>query len=422
MKNVEKLFSCTLGFITDKKSGYKKIASTNKKYTIPDTVKDVIELVSGLSSSSFPKWKAQVVTATAELTATAAVTPQTIYDTYKSPLTGSHASRLGSQAVVEFGALANFNEADTQTFFSTYLPSLQGETCGMVYGTNNGDTKPSVEANLDVQYIMAAGPFINTTDYKITGRGSIEDEFLSYTQLVNSQTSPPLVHSISYGEYGGDYDNATDQRFSYELEKMGLSGVSVLLASGDNGVGCDSTGSSQEYDYPSSPFITMVGATYIDSVTKQEVGATLSSGGFSRDFMQPSWQAEAVAAYFNSGVAMPAEDFYQPGRAYPDVSAFGQNVQVIASGKVSAVSGTSCSAPILAGLVASLNDELLRAGRAPLGFLNPWLYANPQMFTDVTSGSNPYQKCQGFQAAPGWDPVTGMGTPLYPQMRAAAFA
>jgi len=67
---------------------------------------------------------------------------------------------------------------------------------------------------------MAAGPFINTTDYKITGRGSIEDEFLSYTQLVNSQTSPPLVHSISYGEYGGDYDNATDQRFSYELEKV----------------------------------------------------------------------------------------------------------------------------------------------------------------------------------------------------------
>jgi len=50
--------------------------------------------------------------------------------------------------------LANFNEDDTQTFFSTYLPSLLGETCGMVYGTNNGDTKPSVEANLDVQLFL----------------------------------------------------------------------------------------------------------------------------------------------------------------------------------------------------------------------------------------------------------------------------
>ena len=57
---------------------------------------------------------------------------------------------------------------------------------------------------------------------------------------------------------------------------MGLSGVSVLLASGDNGVGCDSTGSSQEYDYPSSPYITMVGATYIDAVTKLEVPLTLT--------------------------------------------------------------------------------------------------------------------------------------------------
>ena len=67
---------------------------------------------------------------------------------------------------------------------------------------------------------MAAGTFINTTDYKITFTGGIEEEFLEYTQLVNAQIDPPLVHSISYGEYGGSYDNATDQRFSYELEKV----------------------------------------------------------------------------------------------------------------------------------------------------------------------------------------------------------
>ena len=54
-------------------------------------------------------------------------------------------------------------------------------------------------------------------------------------------------------------------------------------------------------------------------------------------------------------------------------------MQVVASGKTQAVSGTSCSAPIFAGLIASINDELLKAGRAPLGFLNPWLYANPQV-------------------------------------------
>ena len=35
------------------------------------------------------------------------------------------------------------------------------------------------------------------------------------------------------------------------------------------------------------------------------------------------------------------------------------------------------------------------------------MYANPDAFTDVTSGNNAYEKCQGFNAAPGWDPVTG---------------
>lgn len=39
-------------------------------------------------------------------------------------------------------------------------------------------------------------------------------------------------------------------------------------------------------------------------------------------------------------------------------------------------------------------------------------YSNPAMFTDVTSGSNPYEKCEGFYAAEGWDPVTGLGTPM----------
>ena len=158
--------------------------------------------------------------------------------------------------------------------------------------------------------VYGVGVYVNTTDYKITSTStgeSIEDEFLSYSLLVNSQIDPQLVHSISYGEYGGSYDNATDQRFSYELQKMGISGISVLLASGDNGVGCDSTGSSQEFDYPSSPYLTMVGATYLDKSTNTEVGATLSSGGFSKDFMQASWQV--LQAYTHTHACWNACDY-----------------------------------------------------------------------------------------------------------------
>ena len=51
----------------------------------------------------------------------------------------------------------------------------------------------------------------------------------------------------------------------------------------------------------------------------------------------------------NPAVAMPTEAFYAAGRAYPDIAAFGQNVQVVAGGRSEGVSGTSCSAPIFAG-------------------------------------------------------------------------
>lgn len=59
-----------------------------------------------------------------------------------------------------------------------------------------------------------------------------------------------------------------------------------------------------------------------------------------------------MAAYFASPTYKahtPSETFYADGRAYPDVAAFGQNVQVVAAGKAEGVSGTSCSAPIFAG-------------------------------------------------------------------------
>jgi hypothetical protein len=106
----------------------------------------------------------------------------------QTPTGGSHGSMLGSQAVIEYGSMANFNTADLQTFFKQFNQDQQGETCGVAYGDNNGDIRGSVEANLDVQYIMAAGRFVNTTTYKIAEPGvGIEDQMLDYTYIVGNQ-------------------------------------------------------------------------------------------------------------------------------------------------------------------------------------------------------------------------------------------
>lgn len=50
------------------------------------------------------------------------------------------------------------------------------------------------------------------------------------------------------------------------------------------------------------------------------------------------------------------------------------------------------------------------------GFVNPTLYANPQVLHDITVGNNSGCGTSGFFAASGWDPVTGLGTPNYPAM------
>jgi subtilase family serine protease len=73
--------------------------------------------------------------------------------------------------------------------------------------------------------------------------------------------------------------------------------------------------------------------------------------------------------------------------------------------------GTSVATPLWAAVIA-LADQY--AGR-DLGFVNPALYKIArryhQAFHDITSGNNAVQNVAGYQAAPGWDPVTGLGSP-----------
>ena len=97
--------------------------------------------------------------------------------------------------------------------------------------------------------------------------------------------------------------------------------------------------------------------------------------------------------------------YNKTGRGFPDVSAQGVDFIIFNKGSSELVSGTSCASPTFASVVALLNDELLGAGKSTLGFLNPFLYANPSALNDITSGDNPGCNTNGFSAKAGWDPV-----------------
>merc|ERR1711907_510905 len=185
----------------------------------------------------------------------------------------------------------------------------------------------------------------------------------------------------------------------------------------------------------SSPYVTAVGATRFvgQRVGEPEMATDQfgSGGGFSQMFTQEDakWQVEAVKHYVDN----PPDDMHYPpkgtfpptGRATPDVCALGEGYQVVADGHVESVGGTSASAPAFAGVVALLNEARAQKGMKPLGFLNPFLYANPEAFKDVTKGTNAIGRGNGpikygFNATAGWDPATGLGSPIFPKLLEAA--
>jgi len=80
---------------------------------------------------------------------------------------------------------------------------------------------------------------------------------------------------------------------------------------------------------------------------------------------------------------------------------------VIFQGQRQTAGGTSLAAPIWAGICAVVNQAL--GQRA--GFILPQLYKYPEALRDITSGNNTYNFVTGFEAGPGWDPCTGLGSP-----------
>ncbi|TFY75016.1 hypothetical protein EWM64_g8995 [Hericium alpestre] len=130
--------------------------------------------------------------------------------------------------------------------------------------------------------------------------------------------------------------------------------------------------------------------------------------------------ASTVSAYFSALGSTNGGRFNRGGRAFPDISAQGDNVDIVFQQEFGLVGGTSCLSPIFASVVSLLNGELITAGKPPLGFLNPFLYSTgASALNDVTTGSNPGCSTNGFPARARWDPVTGLGTPNFAALRTA---
>jgi subtilase family serine protease len=252
------------------------------------------------------------------------------------------------------------------------------------------------------------------------------------------------VMSISAaGQIGGEHCVSSAQAGSVNaaLQAAVDRGMTVVAASGDIGAAayqCDLysalTGTAPAAPVKgvlllaSDPLVLSAGGT---SLTASPGGTWISETAWGLASGNPGNQGgsfQASGGGFSQLFARPAYQAGVPGigatRGVPDVSADASDrpgvAVVFGSGTrdtVQSHGGTSASAPIWAALIA-LADQY--AGRR-LGFINPAVYQiarSPhyhQAFHDITTGNNtvkfPSATIAGYQAGPGWDPVTGWGSP-----------
>ncbi|KAL8785889.1 MAG: hypothetical protein Q9213_003121 [Squamulea squamosa] len=251
------------------------------------------------------------------------------------------------------------------------------------------------------------------------------EPYLVWVQYVLAQRDLPQVISTSYGDDEQTVPEAFARRVCNQFAQLGARGVSLLFASGDDGVGSEGSCFTNDGKNTSSflpsfpdgcPYVTSVGATKNfnpEVVAFDPRNGFVSGGGFSNYFQRPSYQDAAVTPYITSLGDQFKGLYNKGGRGYPDIAAQGQLFQTVWNGTIRRLDGTSASTPAAAAILSLVNDSLLAAGRKPLGFLNPWLYRRGyQAFTDILSGSATGCGTSGFPAVKGWDAVTGFGTPV----------
>ncbi|KAJ7779427.1 family S53 protease-like protein [Mycena maculata] len=328
------------------------------------------------------------------------------------------------------------NEADLKEFLTDFRTDISSSTTFTLQTLDGGENVQTpradagIEADLDTQYTIGIATGVPVTFISVGEDGSDGlDGFMDQitTLIGEADGTRPNVLTTSYSfQAEDDLSFAVTNTLCNAYLQLGALGTSILFSSGDGGVSGGQAASCTDFvpTIPSDcPFVTSVGATS----GINETAADFSSGGFSNYFAAPSYQASTrgvsgdTAAYLATLGTTNAGLFNRTGRGFPDVSAQGVNFEIVWDSETGTVDGTSCSTPTFAAIIALLNDELIAAGKSPLGFLNPFLYspAGRAALNDVTTGDNPGCGTNGFPAAVGWDPVTGLGTPNYALLRTA---
>jgi len=385
---------------------------------IPTELDGVVTAVLGLDNR--PQAKPHFRTYRPALTAHASsqqpagtFTPLQVAQTYAFPTNAFGAGE--SIAIVELGG--GFRPGDVQTYFKNTLklapPTVVAISVDGAANSPTGDPNgPDGEVMLDIEVAGAVAPQSTLVVY--FGPNTDQGFYDAIAAAIHDTRYNPSVISISWGGPESSWSQQSLNEFNTLLEDAATLGVTVCVASGDNGSTDGLTDGLQHVDFPaSSPYALACGGTKLaaskgsygteqvwNEMANQE-GAT--GGGVSDFFAKPSYQANAnVPPSVNPGKFV--------GRGMPDVAGDADPVTgyvVYVDGQASVIGGTSAVAPLWAGLAACVNSSVgKRLGNLP-SLVYAQIAAVPGTFHDITSGNN-----GAYSAAAGWDACTGWGTPV----------
>jgi subtilase family serine protease len=297
--------------------------------------------------------------------------------------------------------------SDLQTYYrnvgQTYpgsivnLLSVDGTSTSCVDNASGGNCDDT-EQTLDMTQALGVAPGMSSL---VVFVGS------SDAAIFNAMaTHKPLAAQLSSSWTWSPADPNTDNPY---FEEFAAQGQNLFQAAGDSGAW-----GSRSAVYPADDvYLTSVGGTDLNTSAAggpwaSETAWVDGGGGISPDrYAIPSWQSAAAASCSSCSKS------YRNG---PDVSANANFTYYVCADQTTCTAneygGTSFAAPLWAGYLALVNEQLANNGQGPLGFLNPTLYSTgagsnyDTDFHDITSGSNGYPATTGYDLATGWGSPT----------------
>jgi kumamolisin len=387
---------------------------------IPDDLAGIIEGVFGLDDR--PQARPQVRRSPSLAAMTTSFTPPDLAKLYNFPAGANGKGQC--IAIIELNTQESDNSPMGTGYRTTDLkhyfkqlgiksPSISAVSVDGGHNLPMLNPNADGEVDLDIEVAGAIAPGAKIAVYFApnTDQGFLD----AITRAIHDKKRKPSVISISWGGPEKFWTPQALNSFHQAFQAAAALGVTICAAAGDNG-SSDIPPGSQGFDgkahtdFPASdPFVLACGGTRviasggaIQSETVWNDGPDSATGGGVSD----AWP---LPAYQNgAGVPHSVNPGNRVGRGVPDISGNADpetGYKVLVDGHSGVIGGTSAVAPLWAGLIALLNQNLGK----PVGFLNPILYGlNPATgaLRDITQGDN-----GAYVAKTGWDACTGLGSP-----------